>query len=132
MRSHDHPEHGLTRREAIGAGLAAVGTLALGRQIDAAPFAADGPNAYGPFKMGLQSYSLRGYTVNSKPDVQKALETTRSLGVTYWEAWPAHLPATSDPATIAGYKSRAGAAGVKVVGYGVNRFTKDHDANRKL
>ena len=87
MRSDDRQE--LTRREAIGAGLAAAaGALALGRGLRAAP----SPSPYGPFKMGLQSYSLRGLTTDGKADVHKALHATKDLGVTYWEAYPAHFP----------------------------------------
>jgi sugar phosphate isomerase/epimerase len=130
MRFRHDQRRGLTRREAIGAGLAA--SVSLGRSLPSLGFVADDPSPYGPFKMGLQSYSLRGYAADNKPDVKKALETTRTLGIHYWEAFPAHLPITTEPATIAGYKSSTAAAGVKVVGYGVNRFSKDHDANGKL
>ena len=130
MKSGHDKRDGMTRREAIGTGLAAA--VALGRPGSLTALGAVDPSPYGPFRMGLQSYSLRGYTADNKPDVKKALETTRSLGITYWEAYPAHLPMTTDPAAIAGYKASTAAAGVKVVGYGVNRFSKDHDANRKL
>jgi sugar phosphate isomerase/epimerase len=116
----------------MAAALATAGSLAVGRRGDGSFLAADSQNPYAPFKMGLQSYSLRGYTVENKPDVAKALDTTRALGITYWEAYPAHFPVTADAATIAEYKARTGAAGVKVVGYGVNRFSKDHEANRRL
>src|SRR6185437_7087779 len=50
----------------------------------------------------------------------------------YWEAFPAHFPVTTDAAAVARYKQLAESAGVTVLGYGVNRFTKDHDANRKF
>jgi hypothetical protein len=32
---------------------------------------------YSPFRMGLQSYSLRRYTKDGRPDVKQALEATR-------------------------------------------------------
>ena len=126
MRANDDLR--LTRREAIGAGLAAAGALALGRGLNAA----DTPGPYGPFKLGLQSYSLRGYTKGGKPDVEKALEVSRDLGVGYWEAYPAHLPMTTDPAKAAEAKKRMADGGVTVIAYGVSRFGKDHDANRKV
>lgn len=122
--------HGLTRREVLAGTLAAAGALALGGRAPAAPTPADGP--YGPFKMGLQSYSLRGYMKGGKADVEKALALTKELGLHYWEAYPAHFPVTTDAAAVARYKQLAESAGVTVVGYGVNRFTKDHDANRKF
>ncbi|MGD0045175.1 MAG: hypothetical protein ABSE84_33045, partial [Isosphaeraceae bacterium] len=55
---------GLTRRDVLAAGLAATGMLVTGRPAVARPTGATGASEgdYGPFKMGLQSYSLRGYT----------------------------------------------------------------------
>ena len=69
----------ITRRQAIGAGIAAAGALAFGRRLAAA-------EPYGPFKMGIQSYSLRGYTKDGKPDLDKALKVTKNLGLSYWES----------------------------------------------
>ncbi len=125
MWSNDRQQ--LTRREAIGAGLAAAaGAIGLVRRLDAAPT----PSPYGPFKMGLQSYSLRGLTTDNKPDVHKALHASQDLGVAYWEAYGGHFPA--DLARVDDYKALAAEHGVTVIGYGVNGFTKNHDANRKL
>ena len=97
----------LTRRELLTAGLAAAGALALHTRVNAAPSAAEGP--YGPFKMGLQSYSLRGYMVKGKPDVEKALAITKDLGLHYWEAYPAHIPTVASADEIARYKKMTGA-----------------------
>src|SRR5579864_7620644 len=111
---------GLTRREALVAGAATLGALALGSR----PSRAADDATYGPFKMGLQSYSLRHY----KRD--EALAKTKELGVHFWEAYPGHIP--PDVATAAQMKQVTEAAGVDLAGYGVNRFTKDADKNRKL
>ncbi len=111
---------GLTRREALAAGAATLGALALGSR----PSRAADDATYGPFKMGLQSYSLRHF----KRD--EALAKTKELGVHFWEAYPGHIP--PDVATAAQMKQVAEAAGVDLAGYGVNRFTKDADKNRKL
>src|SRR3954469_16153527 len=75
----------LTRRDALAAGVAAAGTLALGRFAAAA----DTPDssAFGPFRMGLQSYSLRHFKLH------ETLEKTKELGLDYLEAYPAHIPA---------------------------------------
>lgn len=116
----------LTRREAIGAGLAAVGALGLGGRLQAA----DSASGYGPFKMGLQSYSLRGYTKDGQADLAKALSVTKELGLHNWESYPAHVP--PDAARAAEFKARAAEDGVAVIGYGVVHFGKDHDANRRL
>jgi sugar phosphate isomerase/epimerase len=122
----------LTRREAIGAGVAAAGALALGQGLSAGTSRQTPEGPYGPFKMGLQSYSLRGYTAGGKPDLVKALKVTHELGLSYWESYIAHIPVVTDAARVAEYKKLAASEGVTVIGYGVMRFTKDHDANRKI
>ena len=130
MRSDDRQRgpRKLTRREAIGAGLAvtAAGALGFGRRLDAAL----SPDSYGPFKMALQSYSLRGLTTDGKADVRKALNASKELGVPYWEAYSAHFAA--DPSKAVEFKKLAADHGVTVIGYGVSGFGKNHDANRKL
>jgi inosose dehydratase len=129
MRSDHSPA--LTRRELLAAGLTAAGALALGGRTSfaAPPSSAGGP--YGPFKMGLQSYSLRGIGPGGKPDLEKALAATKELGVHYWESYPAHIPTVNDAGEIARYKKMCADAGITVVGYGVVPFTKDRDAGRK-
>ena len=115
----------VTRREAIGVGLATAGCLAFGRSLVADTVRG---TPYGPFKMGLQSYSLRGLKTDGKPDLAKALAATKDLGLTFWEAYPAHLPMSGDPAAM---KKQLADAGVTVLGYGVLPFSKDVDASRK-
>jgi len=119
-----NPDHSQTpsRRDFLASGLAIAGTLALGGRSAIARVAPDGP--YGPFKMGLQSYSLRHYKT------EEALARTKELGVHYWESYSAHT--SPDPARAAEYKSLAAASGVQVIGFGVSGFSKDHDKNRKL
>jgi sugar phosphate isomerase/epimerase len=120
--------HEPTRREALGSGIATIAALAMGRVAKAA---GDVPRAagYGPFKMGIQSYSLRGFTTDGKPDLGKALKVTNELGLTNWEAFPAHLPMNGD---VSAMKKQLADAGVTVLGYGVSHFGKDVDASRKL
>jgi inosose dehydratase len=110
----------LTRRDALAAGVASLGALMLGGR---AAFA-DSDKTYGPFKMGLQSYSLRHYKLN------EALAKTKELGVHYWESFSAHTP--MDLGKVASLKEAAASAGVEVIGFGVSHFTKDADASRKV
>lgn len=115
-------QKGLTRRDAIRSGLAAAGLFALGgRALRADDANAD--NAYAPFKMGIQSYSLRHFKL------EEALEMTKALGLHYWESFPAHIP--TDPSQADKFKATTKHDGVAVIGYGVVGFSKDHDANRK-
>ncbi len=134
MRTDHCPVSTPTRRAVLAAGLSAAGALVLGRPCAraAAPGATPAGGPYGPFKMGLQSYSLRGIGPGGKPDLDSALAATRELGLHYWESYPAHIPTTSDPAALAAVKKKLDDAGVTVLGYGVVRFTNDRDAGRKV
>jgi inosose dehydratase len=111
-----------SRREFLAAGLALASGLALGSRSSLAKLAAADP--YGPFKMGLQSYSLRYFKT------EEALAKTKELGLHYWESYSAHT--NPDPAKAADTKSLASSYGVEVIGFGVSGFSKDHDKNRKL
>jgi len=108
----------LLRRSAIGAGIAAVPSLLQAAQ-------ADPP--YGPFKLGLQSYSLRGYKT-----LDEALEQSKLLGVHYWEAYSAHVPLTTDPAQVDAILGKLKAADVKLMAHGVSGFGADTAANRRV
>ena len=106
---------GLTRRDVLATGLAnRDGMLVAGRPALARPTGAAGASEgdYGPFKMGLQSYSLRGYTTEGHADLKKALAATKELGVHYWEAFPAHVPLTDDRQKIKAVKDELEASGV--------------------
>jgi inosose dehydratase len=113
----------LTRRDILAAGLAGACGLAIARTTPAATPTLAGP--YGPFKMGLQSYSLRAFKF------AEALQMNDSLGLDFVEAFPNHMPVTADMAGIAQLKETQRSAGVTVIGYGVVGFGKDQDANRK-
>jgi sugar phosphate isomerase/epimerase len=122
----------LSRRRFLAGGLAAASALAasnaaLGSLGGSAPSAADGP-----FKIGLQSYSLRGLTSGGRADVTKALAASRELGVHYWESYTAHVPLTSTPEQLATLKAMMEAAGVHLNGYGVVHLGKDEAADRKV
>ncbi len=123
----------LTRRDVLAAGLAATGMLVAGRSATAIPAGVSGAaDEYGPFKMGLQSYSLRGFTTDGHADLKKALAGTKELGLHYWEAFPAHVPLTADGAKIQEIKSELEAAGVHLNGWGVTGLGKDEAADRKV
>ena len=115
-------ERSPSRRDFLATGLGVAGALALGGRAALGGLATADP--YGPFKMGLQSYSLRNFKT------EEALAKTKELGVHYWESYSAHT--NPDPAKASEYKSLAAASGVEVIGFGVSGFSKDHDKNRKL
>jgi sugar phosphate isomerase/epimerase len=121
------------RREFLAAGCATIGAIGVSgvsRADGARAQISDGP--YGPFKMGLQSYSLRGLTTDDKPDRGKALDATKELGIHYWEAFPAHVPMPADLKAGPELAGELRRAGVTLAGYGVVPFGKDADANRRM
>ena len=93
--------------------------------------APDSQDPYRPFKMGLQSYSLRGLKNDGKPDLVKALAATKGLGLHYWESYPAHVP-MNDPKALESAKAALSEAGVSLAAYGVVHLGGDADANRKI
>ena len=113
----------LSRRDWL-AGLAAAGTLAMTGRLVTAATSLVRPDDYAPFKLGLQSYSLRHFKL------AEALSKTKQLGLHHWESYSAHT--NPDPTKAAEYKSMAADAGVTIGGFGVSAFSKDHEKNRKF
>lgn len=109
----------VSRREVLAGTAAGLGAALLGRAE-----AKDSP--YGPFKMGIQSYSLRAFNVD------QALAHTKDLGLHYWESYIAHVPLTTDLAQVATFKAKLEAAGVKMLAHGVHGFGTDKAANRRI
>jgi sugar phosphate isomerase/epimerase len=76
--------------------------------------------------LGMQSYTLRNFPVD------KAITMTKELGLAHIEFFPGHFSPSSSPAKIAEMKEKMAAAGLRDSANGVNPFTKNHEANRKL
>jgi len=89
------------------------------------PLAAAEKDPYAGFRMGIQSYSLRGF------DVVKALETTKKLGLHYWEAYPNHIAVSTVPAQVAKSKKLLDTAGVRMIAFGVMPFSDDETKARE-
>jgi inosose dehydratase len=107
----------LSRRSFVAASaLAAASLPGRGRA------AADG----GELNLGIQMYSLRGYPVD------EALGHVKDLGLKVIEFYPGMFPVTDDQAAIDAMKKKVTDLGLTMSAYGVNRFTKDAAANRKL
>ena len=87
-------------------------------------FAAEA-DAYGGFKMGLQSYTLRAF------DARTALEHTRKLGLHYWEAFPNHVPLSTLPQNVREQRALLKEYDVSLIGYGVVNFSDDETKARE-
>jgi sugar phosphate isomerase/epimerase len=111
------------RREFLKVGVLGAGAVATSGL--SAPAAAQPADPYGGFKMGLQSYSLRGF------DVETALAHTKRLGLRYWEAYPKHIPLETLPSHIKQHRSLLDEADVTLLAYGVLGFDANETTARK-
>ncbi len=99
------------------AGLAALPAAALADDKKDDPF--------GGFTLGVQSYSFREF------DLEQALKRTRDLGLRNAEFYSKHVPPGGTPEQLRAVLKLCKDYEVTPVAFGVQRFTKDADANRK-
>ena len=92
--------------------------------LNSSPAGAQTSDRWGGFPIGVQSYSLREFKL---PEVLRHLQR---MQVKYVEFAGTHCPLTSTDDEIAQIVKMTHDAGLKISAHGVNRFTKDHDANR--
>jgi sugar phosphate isomerase/epimerase len=118
----DSHVHDISRRDFLKAGAVAAAAVGTGALPFSTAVAADDP--YRGFKMGVQSYSLRGFKVT------EALEHTKKLGLHYWEAYPEHIKAGAVPTYIAEQKALLAGSDVKLVAFGVVGFN-DNEAKAR-
>ncbi len=107
---------GFLQKSSMLAAVAASGML---------PRIAQAADAKAP-KLGIQLYSLRGYKVD------EALKHAADLGFEQVEFYSGMLPLDSSDEVIAATKKKVADLGMTISGHGVNRFTKDAAANRKM
>jgi inosose dehydratase len=114
----------ITRRDFLAAS-AAGATLGALAQPCSPLAAADLPTSYGQFNLGAQSYSFRDFPL------ERALKQYQTLGLKYAEFFSKHIPLNSTPAQLAATKKLCDEYGVTPVAYGVQKFTRKADDNRK-
>lgn len=77
--------------------------------------------------MGVQSISLRKYSIS------EVIRHLQGMGVRYIEfSASAHLPNTASDEQIADARQLTAMAGLKISAQGVNRFSEDHAANKRV
>src|SRR5262245_16781303 len=82
---------------------------------------------WGGFPIGVQTISLRKYAL------PEALRHLQGMGVRYVEfSASSHLPATASDDQIATARQLAASAELKITAQGVNRFSSDHAANKRV
>jgi len=120
-----NPESRISRRELLfGAAAAAFGSVGL--EAGAQLFRRELRGPYGPFRMGIQSYSLRAFHFD------QALEMTRKLGLRYWESFQSHIPATGDPMKVKETLEKLKAAKVRLWAWGVQGFNENEAGARRI
>ncbi len=138
MTEHELPVVERSRREflrsvgAVGASVAAVGAGLVTPSALALPgdhgkaWAVPPDSPYAPFRMALQSYSLR------KLDFQAMIDVHYDLEVKFVELWPGHLPADIEEGPLRRRFKAMRHNALKRIAYGVVEFTKDHARNRDI
>ena len=116
--------HHLTRRTFLQTSAAAALSLTALPKL----FAADDKknDDFGGFKLGAQSYTFRHF------DLEPALKKIKELNLTYAEFYQKHVPLNASPEQLQAILKLCKDYDVKPVAYGVQSFTKNHDANKKV
>ncbi|MCI0684490.1 MAG: sugar phosphate isomerase/epimerase [Gemmataceae bacterium] len=111
----------------VAAGAAAVGMSGAGTAAAAQPEPArNGPDPFGGFTVGVQSYTFRSF--RKLPDV---LARIQELGLHFVEFYRDHIPLDSSDADINAARALCFRHGITPIAFGVEGFTKDHQANRR-
>jgi inosose dehydratase len=109
-----------SRREFLRLGAAAASALAVPSLLSAR---AD--DDFSGFKVGAQSYTFRKF------NLEQAVKKIADLGLHYVEFFSGHVPLNSTPEQIKSVLALCKDNGITPVAFGVENFTKDHDANKK-
>jgi len=113
-----------SRRRFLAVSSAACASVAVAARILPA---ADKTDPWDGFPIGVQSISLRKYSI------AEMLRHLQGMGVGYVEfSASAHLPANASEEQITQARTLAAMAGLKISAQGVNRFSKDHGANQRI
>ena len=115
-----------TRREFLQTSTAAaLGAAALPALGEAAQ-PREPADGFGGFTVGVQSYSYRQFTL------ERALEQIQMLGLRSVEFYRGHVATNATEAQITAVRNLCEKHRITPIAFGVENFTKDHDANRRL
>lgn len=81
---------------------------------------------FGGWPIGIQSYSLRKF------DLDQSIRHMQGLGLHFVEFYSKHVPIDSSVEQLAELNKKLSGAEITMSSHGVNKFGKDHDANRKV
>lgn len=112
-----------TRRRFLQTATAVLGLAGLPSILRAAETKDD---PFGGFTLAIQSYTFRNF------DLEPALQRIQKLGLKHAEFYSKHVPLDSTPKQLEAILKLCKDYDVTPSAFGVQRFTKNHDANRKL
>lgn len=118
-----------SRRKFLTTAAAVAGTVTVPALIHAAePRRQPEPekDGFGGFTVGVQSYTFRSF------NFEKAMGEIQNLGIRNVELYRGHVPTTATDAQIAAARNVLDKHRITPVAFGVEQFTKDHAANRRL
>lgn len=116
----------LSRRQFLGASAAAAALPLLTNAPLLAAARVRSSDDFGGFPIGVQSYSLRNF------DLEQCLRQIQELGLHFVEFYSKHMPLNISEEQLAATRKLLAAADVQVNAHGVNDFSKNHEANRKV
>lgn len=129
-----------TRRDVLRTGLAASaafgvgGAFGCGAPESRAPHVPPLSLAYGGFAMGIQSFSLRHYTLEAALDIVRALGLSRVELIPETKLGPIafgeHLPVSENGAAIDAALAACAARGIAIAAHGVNGMSDAAEAKR--
>ena len=107
----------IPRRSFLAAATAAVLLPKLAHAAEAKPF--------GEFTVGIQTYTFRKF------NLEQTLKRMKDLGLANGEFYRGHIPTDTKPEKMKEIKKLLGEYGVTPIAFGVEGFSKNHDANKK-
>jgi sugar phosphate isomerase/epimerase len=119
-----HRQKGISRRQFIqasaglGLGLAGISSMLRANEKK--------EDAFGGFTLGVQSYCFRKF------DTEPALKRTQNLGLHFIEFYQKHAPLDATEDQVKALLKLCREYEVTPVCYGVQDFTKNHEANKKI
>jgi inosose dehydratase len=108
----------MTRRDVLKGALAGAAFAALPGRLFA-------QEEYAGFKAGLQTYTLRNF------DLDQTLKYLNEFGLKYGQFYSKHLPITDDKSKIEAAKEKLKAAGITILSWGVQGFSKKVEDTKK-
>lgn len=117
-------DRSLTRRGFIASAVSVAAGAAFARSASAAQ--QNTSNAFGNFNVGIQSYTFRNF------NLEQALQRIADLGVRNVELFRGHVPVNATEAQLNAAKNLLRSHNITPIAFGVERFTRDDAANRRV